>query len=160
MIYIRLALYAAAAAVLLGAGWYLGGLSPKASLAALKAQGWQDKYQASQAALLATQKQLADSTATAANNARTAQDLQDENAKIAAGWASDRELAQRLLNASRVLPAPSPLLPQTGGGPPAPAPSGTSVDGRIGDLLANAAAECKRNAARLDAVSAQIIPQL
>lgn len=160
-LYLRLAAYVVAAGLFFGIGWRVGGLGPKASLAALQAQAWQVKQQATAAALAATTAQLQKLQAVSVNNSATIQGLQDENAKIAADRDANVALAQRLLNsAARATSSGSGSVSETKGGQPAPAAGRTSGNGSAAGLLADAAAECQRNADRLDAVSAEIIPQL
>lgn len=160
-LYLRLAAYLGAALACIGLGWYLGGLSPKAALARLQAQDWQSKAQAEQVALTATQAQLKTLQVAAANNSIVIQGLQNDNAKIASNWASDRALVQRLLNDAKAAPASGGGdMPKAGSGQPAFGAGGPDSDESIASLLADAASECDRNATRLDALSAEIRPQL
>lgn len=158
-LYIRLAAYVGAALAVFFMGYHVGGLGPKASLAALQAQDWQAKAVATQNVLNAVQAQLKSAQATAANNSTVIQGLQNENAKITANWASDRALAQRLLNAAARPSGGSPM-PETQGGRTVVNPSTASGDGSIAGLLADAAAECEHNASQLNALIAEIQPQL
>lgn len=160
-LYLRLGAIILATLAAIGAGYYLGGLKPKADLAALQAQGWQEKAQATTVALAATQAQLATAQKTATANASTMQELQSENETIAADRDANVALAQRLLNA-----APRPLAP--GAAAVSQTPSGSAAAGTGGEdghdspavLLADTAAECERNADRLDALIAEVKPQL
>jgi len=148
-----------AAGLFLGLGWHMGSLAPKRALAALQAADWQAKAQATQVALTAVQGQLKTLQATSANNSTVIQGLQNENAKITANWASDRTLAQRLLNAAARPSGGSPV-PETQGGRAVVNHSTASSDGSIAGLLADAASECEHNASQLNALIAEIQPQL
>jgi len=160
VIYLRLAAYLAAALLFLGGGWYLGGLAPKKALAQLQAQDWQAKAQSTEVAYQAVLVELKQAQAVSANNSTIIQGLQNDNAKITASWASDRTLAQRLLNNPKAVPTLGPGLPKASSGPAVAVASGTSGDGSAASFLADASAECQRNAVRLNALSAQISPQL
>jgi hypothetical protein len=160
-LYLRLAAYALVAALLVAGGWHLGGLAPKKALADLKAQDWQGKAQAAAAALVATQAQLKDLQDTDARNAGIIKDLNDANLKTAADRDRNADLYQRLLHRA-ALPAPAagPAMPAAQGGSGAAGPGGASSGDPAPGLLADATAECARNADRLDALSAQVTPQL
>jgi hypothetical protein len=160
-LYLRLAAYAIVAALLVASGWHMGGLAPKKALSDLQAQDWQGKAQAAAAALATTQAQLKSLQDTDARNAGVIKELNDENLKTAAARDHNADLYQRLLN--------RPASPSAPGGGAVPAPeggSGTPGAGGAGSsdpaagLLADATAECTRNADRLDKLSAEIIPQL
>lgn len=160
-LYLRLGAYVLAAALLVAGGWHMGGLAPKAALAALQAQDWQGKAQAAAAALAATQVQLKTLQDTVDRNAGIIQGLHDENAKTAADRDANLDLAHRLLN-SAAHPASTPGAPvqKTAGGQTIAAAGGAGGDGEAAGLLADAAGECERNADRLDALIAEIAPQL
>ncbi len=140
-------------------GFHIGGLGPKSALAALQAQDWQAKAQATQVALTAVQAQLKNEQTVSANNSTVIAGLQNDNAKIQANWASDRALAQRLLNAAS-RPSSSSTVPEAKGGQPVVSTGPASGDGSIAGLLADAAAECQHNADQLNALIAEIKPQL
>lgn len=158
-LYLRLGAYLAAVLLCVGIGWHLGSLGPKRDLAALQAQDWEAKAQATQVALSAVQAQLKQEQTTSANNSTVIQGLQNDNAKITAGWASDRTLVQRLLNnASR--PSSGGVVPKAPSGQATPTASPNPGDGSTASLFANAAIECQRNADQLNALIAEIAPQL
>lgn len=160
-LYLRLGAYVLAAVLLVAGGWHMGGLAPRRDLAALQAQGWQQKAQAASAALAATQAQLKTAQATASANASTMQELQSENATIAADRDANVALAQRLLNsAARPLPAGGAAVSKAQSGSAAPAASAAGSNESAAGLLADTAAECERNADRLDALIAEVTPQL
>lgn len=155
---IKLGAIVIGAGALFAGGYHLGGLGPKSDLAALQAADWQSKYQASQVALTTVQGQLAQEQKTSANNSTVIQGLTDANAKTAADRDHNADLYQRLLN--RPGPAHGAQVSASPGGQAASSTSGTVSGDPAPGLLADATAECKRNADRLDALSAQIIPQL
>jgi len=160
-LYLRLAAYLGAALACIGLGWHLGGLSPKAALAALQAQDWQAKQQATQAALTAVQLQLKKAQDTAANNSTVIQGLETDNAKISANWASDRALVQRLLNDAKATPAAgSSDVPKAGGGQAASGASDAASNESVENMVVAAAQECERTADQLNALIAEITPQL
>lgn len=160
-LYIRLAGYFAAATVCVAIGWHLGGLAPKRDLATLQAQDWQGKAQAAAAALVATQAQLKTLQDTDEHNQGVIKDLTDANTKIAADRDTQLDLAHRLLNAAKATSSTgSGAVPKAPSGQGPPGASGTAGDDRLASLLADTASECTRNANRLDALSAEITPQL
>jgi hypothetical protein len=158
-LYLRLAAYALAIAACVALGWHMGGLGPKRDLATLQAQDWQGKAQAATAALSATQAQLKTLQDTTDRNAGIIRGLTDENIKTAAERDRNAGLYQRLLNRPPSPPAGGGAVLQAPGGPGAGGPGGASGGDAAPGLLADATAECQRNADRLDALSAQVIPQ-
>lgn len=160
MIYARIAAYVVAAALIFAGGWHMGGLGPAKKLADLQAQDWQGKAQAATAALVATQAQLKRLQYTDAHNQGVIKDLNNANLKTAADRDHNADLYQRLLHrpASPAAVGGGPVsAPQGGQGPPAP--SGASSGDPAAGLLADATAECTRNADRLDSLSAEVTPQ-
>lgn len=160
-LYLRIAAYALAAALLFGAGFKVATWRGDARYSALQTADATTRAQGEEAVRQALQKQLDTVKATSVNNAQVIGRLQDENTQIAADRDSTRLLVQRLLN-SQASPAttPGPAVPETSSGQPAPAASGAGGNGSVADFLVAAAEECERNADRLDALSAQIRPQL
>jgi TolA-binding protein len=160
-LYLRLAAYLLGAAIFTATGWHMGGLAPKKALAQLQAQDWQGKAQAAAVALTATQQQLKTLQDTIDRNAGIIQGLNDENTKIAADRDANLELAHRLLNsAARAASSSGAPVQKAPGGSAAAAASGAGSDGEAAGLLADAAGECERNADRLDALIAEVKPQL
>ena len=159
-LYLRLALALALLLAGVALGWYLGAQAPKRALAALQAQDWQSKAQASAAALAEVQGQLATARQVAANNEFIMGGLRSENAQIAADRDANLALARQLLN-SQARPAAS------GGAVPAPAdrqqPVGagdTAAPTRAESMVVDAADECEQTANQLNALIAQLKPQL
>lgn len=157
----RVYIYAIASVVLLaigvGFGWYFGSLSSKNDLNALKAQNWQAKYVAVNTVNAKLAADLNTAKAIAAHNSEVIRDLESKTVSTE----SERDNAQRLLDAARRSFATAiGSLSETHGGQPAPAAGGAPGDDALRDLLAATGAECKRNANRLDALSAEIKPQL
>ena len=155
--------YLAAATLVFGVGWYAGGMAPKAALARLQAVDWQAKAQGEEAARKAVQAQLAQAQAVSANNSATIERLQNENAQIAADRDGTltrvRRLEQLLVVASRPS-APGAVVSQTGGGQGATGAGGDTGPTEVERLLVDAKEEAERNARRLDALIAEINPQL
>lgn len=108
----------------------------------------------------ALQGQLEQAQATSTNNAKVIHDLQTQNATIGADRDHTNELVKRLLaRAARSGPAGGsvPETPDQRGTAPAGRAAG---DDSVASLLGDTADECQRNAQRLDALIAQITPQL
>jgi len=111
----------------------------------------------------ALQAQIKARLTTEANNSAVIEKLQNENAQITADRDGTltrvRRLEQLLLVASRAAPG-SGGVPQAGGGSDPPATGGDAGPTQIERLLIDAKDEAQRNAARLNALIAQIEPQL
>lgn len=159
-LYLRIAAYAVAAALLFGAGFKVATWRGDARYSALQVADVTARAHGEETVRQALQKQLDTVKTTSANNAQVIGRLQDENTQIAADRDSTRLLVQRLLNRPSSPAAPDPTVPKTSGGQPAAAAGGAGGNGTAADLLVAAAEECERNADRLDALSAQIRPQL
>lgn len=153
------------AAALFGAGTYTG----------WHANPWHGRYQTLQTAdaiaraqgeaavRKALEAQLAQAEATSQNNANVMARLNHENAETVA----DRDAVvtrvrrlEQLLAAAAARPAKGSGVPQAEGGRGTAASSGEAGIDRIGELLVAARGECHRNADRLDALSAEITPQV
>lgn len=141
-------------------GMHFGAMAPKSALADLQAQDWESKYQASQIALSTVQGQLKQAQVVSANNSKAIQDLNDENAKITADRGASMLLAQRLLNAAKTLPASSPVVSQTSGGQPTIGAGDTASLSEIEGMVVNSSDECEQTANQLNALIAQLKPQL
>jgi hypothetical protein len=74
--------------------------------------------------------------------------------------ANAQSLAQRLSDAEKRATAGSGSLPKTGSGPSAPAAGPSPSNEILTGLLANVFDECSANASQLDALIAEIKPQL
>jgi|SRR5689334_6075633 len=125
---------------------------------------WQaEETQRQKDATEALQAQIKGRLTTEANNSAVIEKLQNENAQIAADRDDTltrvRRLEQLLLVASRAAPGSS-RMSQTGGGSDPPAARGDAGPPEIERLLIDAKDEAQRNAARLNALIAQIEPQL
>lgn len=151
----------AAALALIGGGYYLGGLHPKAQLAAYQAQVARDNVTiANQAIAAANANRLKEDQANA-HNAKTVADLQSRlNDTVAASGdlVSRLRLAEsRAAAASRPVPA-NPDRPAT---PPTPGEPGGQA--ALDDALAGLAkydAACQRDAIRYTKLIAEVTPQL
>jgi crotonobetainyl-CoA:carnitine CoA-transferase CaiB-like acyl-CoA transferase len=112
---------------------------------------------AQKAATDALQTEITARQSTEAHNAQVVSQLLQERDHAAA----DRDLAQRLLIAAQARPTSSrPAVPQAPGGRPAPAASPANSGGSLTEELAAAIDECRHNADQLDALIAEIKPQL
>ena len=130
------------------------------SFANYRTQSAEAAVQAQEAARAALEAQIEQTHKVTLNNQATLEDLQHETAAIAADRDHSRELVRRLLTAT-ARPAPGRSeLPQ-GGDRSSVAPAGVrGSDGGLGELLVNASAECRGNAAQLNSLIAEIKPQL
>lgn len=127
------------------------------SFASYKAQVADADEKAQKAAADALQAQINTRLTTETNNGNVIAQLTAERDSAAA----DRDLAQRLLNAAASHPTgPGHSVPQAPGGQPTPAASPTDSGGSLTETLAAAIAECQHNANNLDALIAEIKPQL
>lgn len=84
----------------------------------------------------------------------------DYTQKLSATAAAGADLAQRLRNAEARLAANRSAPSQASGGQGAPDPGPTASDARLTSLLGNAFAECAANADQLDALIAEVQPQI
>ncbi len=158
-IYLRVAAYGLAAALIGTAGYKAGAHRWEARYSALQAQGWQTTALRAEVAQKALQSRLDEAEATSQNNARALEELHHETAAIAADRDRVNDLAHRLLErAARA--ARRPVVPQAADQPGAPRASEAGGDEPAAKLLVDAAAECRATAAQLNALIAQINPQL
>lgn len=127
------------------------------AFASYKAQVADADEKAQKAAADVLQAQIDTRLTTEANNEKVVSQLMAERDSAAA----DRDLAQRLLSATAPRSAgPSRSVPKAPGGQSAPAASPADSGGSLTETLAAAIAECKSNADHLDALIAEIKPQL
>ena len=127
------------------------------SFASYKAQVADADEKAQQAAADALQAQITARLTTEANNGKVISQLMAERDSAA----TDRDLAQRLLIAAQSHPtAPGHSVPQAAGGQPATGASAAPGGASLTETLAAAVAECQHNADNLDALIAEIKPQL
>lgn len=104
----------------------------------------------------ALQAQVKHRLDTEANNAKVIDELTKQRDSAAA----DADLSKRLLLAARQNAPSHVSVPETGGGPGTP-PAGPADSGpNLGETLAAAIGECRHNADQLDALIAEISPQL
>lgn len=163
MIYAKLGGLLAFVVGLLAVGYHFGEMPYKTKYEALQAQDWQAQAAAQEAAKTALAAQLVQAQAISANNADSMVKLANENAQTIA----DRDATltrvrrlEQLLSAATTRTSPSDPVPQAGSGPAAIGASGTPGTTEIEQLLIDARAEAERNADRLDALIAEINPQL
>jgi len=162
---LRYAPYIAAVLVVFGIGaWTGNALNP-----------WHGRYdklqtadaialaQGEQAARKALEDQLAQAQAASKHNADTMENLARENAQTVA----DRDAVigrvhrlEQLLAAQAARSAQGHSVPEAGSGQSAAGTSGDPSADAIGNLLIAARDEARRNAARLNALIAEITPQL
>lgn len=159
-LYLRLAACAIAALFFAGAGWKLGAGHVQKELDALRAANWEQKAKGEEVARKALEQQLADATATAANNRQVMHDLQQDTVAILAKRDITIDFYRGLLADAHRFAAESAGLPKAADRPPAAGASGAGSGEEVARLLADADDECARNANRLDSLSAEIRPQL
>lgn len=159
-LYLRLAAYGAAALLIGGAGYKVGANRWEAKYQGLQAADWESKANREGAARKALEGQLRDAQKTANTNSKVIHDLNTQTVAIAADRDHSVELARRLL-ASAARPRPGSCSVPEAPDQPATAGTGeTASNERLAGLLADAAAECRGNAAQLNALIAEIKPQL
>ena len=162
-LFLKLSPYLAAAVLIFGGGWYAGGLQPKAALARLQAANWQTQAEEEEIVVKAVQSQLEKARAVAANNVQTLEKLSAENAQIAADRDGTltrvRRLEQLLVVASRQAVSGA-AVSQAGGGQGTPGTGDAPGIAPIEGLLVAAAGECEQTANQLNALIAEIEPQL
>jgi len=116
---------------------------------------------AQEAARAAVEQQIRDRVRTDKHNAEILRDYETTNAAIAADRDRSRELARRLLAAGQGgRSSPSRSVPEAADRPAAPDPGEAGSDVEAGELLTDASAECRANASQLNALIAELKPQL
>lgn len=156
ILYARLAGIVAFIALLVGVGWWLGSRSWQTKYEALQAAGFQQQAEASDARANALASQLKSVQTILESN----QEAMNEYQARTVSAESDAALARSLLAAASI-PAPRrrPLSEAGGGQPIAPArPESRGVT--LESTLTAAIGECEHNANQLDALIAEIKPQL
>jgi hypothetical protein len=154
--------YIAGFLVVFGAGaWTGNALNPyQGRYQALQAADAVERMQEAEAVRKALQTQQVQAQKTDQTNSQVLHELQLKNTAIAIDRDHTNVLVRRLLaRAARPCPA-SGGMPETTDQPGTARASGTSGDGQVESLLGDAYDESQRNAARLDALIAQIKPQL
>lgn len=148
-----------------GAGTYTGyHLNPwQGRYTSLQASDAIERAHGEEAVRQALTAQLAQEQAVTRNNQAAMVTLANQNAQTAA----DRDATvarvhrlEQLLGAAAARPAPSGNLPKAPGGQATPVAGGDPSADEIGELLIAARDEAKRNATRLNALVAEIEPQL
>lgn len=158
--------YLIAAAAFFGIGAWAGyNLNPyPARYKALVISQAIERGKAEEAVRQALTAQLAQAQEVTRNNQNAMVILGQQNAQTAADRdatiARLHHLEQLLNTESAARAAAGRAVPQTGDRSPAPASPGDEGVGRAGELLIAARDECRRNAARLGALIAEISPQL
>lgn len=132
--------------------------SLEAQYAKYQSQVQADAVTSQKAATDALQAQIDARISAEANNAKVIQTLQSK----ADGARSDADLANRLLNSAieTGAAAAGDKMPKAAGGSIASAAGGTQERAGLETSVAGAIGECERNANRLDALIAEIRPQL
>jgi hypothetical protein len=158
--------YIAAVLVVFGAGTYTGyHLNPwHGRYTSLQAADAVERAKGEEAVRKTLSDQLAQAQETTRNNQAAMVVLANENVQTAADRdatvARVHRLEQLLSAAQATRAAASAQLPQTGDRSSAPTASGDPGIDRAGELLIAARNECRRNASRLQALIAEITPQL
>jgi hypothetical protein len=166
VILLKLAPYLIAGAALLGVGGWIGwSINPwQGRYTSLQAADAIERAHGEEAVRQALSAQLAQAQEVTRNNQNAMVVLANENAQTAA----DRDATvarvhrlEQLLNAeSAARAAQSRSVPQAGDRPPTAGAPGDPSVGQAGELLIAARDECRRNAARYQALIAEITPQL
>jgi hypothetical protein len=158
-LYLRLAGYGVAALLIGGAGYKFGANHWETKYRTLQAADYEGLSQREQAARKALEGQLTQARAVSTNNAQVLHDLQTQTAAIVADRDRTNDLVHRLLT-RQARPAASPVVSQAADQPGTARASEAGGDERLGELLGDAATECRTNAAQLNALIAQVKPQL
>lgn len=127
---------------------------------ALQATDAQDRAAAEAAVRRTLQAQLVRAQETTGNNANTLTRLTHENAALVADRDHTDVLVRRLLAGQARPAAPDRAVSEALSGQFPARARGTSGDANLAKLLGDAHDECVRNADRLDALIAEISPQL
>jgi hypothetical protein len=133
-----------------------------ADFSAYKAAAATANERAADAASRALQAQIEFHDKVQADNDQTMQEYRAQAADDAAHRSADAELIRRLLaDAAKGRPAPSDrAVPKAADRQRAADASRAGGNDSLAGLLVDAAAECTRNADRLDALTAEVKPQL
>lgn len=158
-LYLKLAGGLIVALVIGSAGYKVGADRWQTKYQTLQAENWEGLAQREAAARKAVEGQLAQARAVSTNNAQVLHDLQTQSAAIVADRDRTNDLVRRLL-ARQARPAASPVVPETGGITGAARAGEAGSDERLAELLGNVADECRANAAHLNALIAEVKPQL
>jgi len=151
--------------VIFGAGTYTGWhMNPwEGRYKSLQASDAIERMHGEEAVRSALAAQLAQAQTVTRNNQAAMVTLATQNAQTAA----DRDVTlarvhrlEQLLSAAAARSAQSTTVPQTGNRPTTAGASGDPGADEIGGLLIAARNEAKRNAARLNALISEIVPQL
>jgi hypothetical protein len=166
VILLKFAPWIAGAIVLLGMGGWAGyHLNPyPARYQALQASDAIARAQGEEAVRTALTAQLAQAQEVTRNNQSAMVTLANQNAQTAADrdatLARVHRLEQLLALAAAAKPSAGHSVPEAGDRPSASGSSGDPGVDRAGELLIAARDECRRNANRLQALIAEITPQL
>jgi hypothetical protein len=158
MIWVKLAPYLAILAFLVSGAFWIDRHRHSEDMVSHRAYVEARDLAETKAADAALARQKAEGDMADALNVKILEKLNDRETELA-GVTRDRDLARRLL-AKAVTTAASNPLPAAQGQPGAPVASGAQGDASLGSLLGDAFGECRRNADRLDALIAEIAPQL
>ncbi len=142
------------------AGWKLGASHWRHKYDALLAQGWEQKAASETIARHFVEEQLATYQATTARNQDILHDYQDKLDSSNALRDHYRALAKRLFDEQARLIAASTAVPEAPSVTGATEAGPQGEDGSIGEAVAEAFSECHRNTDQLDALIAQVLPQL
>ena len=132
-----------------------------ASFSKYKAQMAEAAVASQKAYTAALQAQIDDRTKVEQSNSESIQRLSDENKALTADRDHTVAMVRRLLNPPQAsTPSGGAKLPQAGSGQGSAGTSGAAGNEQVVQLLADAHDECIKNANRLDALIAEIKPQL
>lgn len=160
MVYAKLGGILVVVIAIFAVGYHFGGMPYKMKYEALQAENWKEKAEAEIAAKVVVTGQLMALQTQAKVNADAMQNLATQNAQITRDRDVNVALARRLLNSQARSTSTGCAVPKTADQPAAAAAGGARQDDSLAQLVADVADECTRNADRLDALIAQISPQL
>jgi hypothetical protein len=159
-IYLRVAAYGAAALLIGGAGYKVGANRWETKYQALQAENWQGRAVREEVIRKTLEGQLAQARVVSTNNAQVLHDLQTQTAAIVADRDRTNDLVHRLLTRQARSSAASGPVPQAADQPGAARAGEAGSDDPTAKLLADTADECRGTAAQLNALIAQLRPQL
>lgn len=164
MIYAKLAGILVSTIALLALGYHFGEMPYKTKYEALQRDNWEGKAKGEEAAKVVIAGQLVDLQKQIKVNADARDTLAKQNESIVADRDATvtrvRRLEQLLLVAASRPAAGSGSMPKGNGGPTATDAGGAGGITEIEQLLVDAKEEAERNADRLDALIAEVTPQV
>jgi hypothetical protein len=164
MIYAKLAGILLTVIGLFAVGYHFGEMPYKTKYEALQTARWEDKFNAQKVAATAIAGQLSDLQRQIQVNQNAMQTLQSQSDAVVADrdatFGRVRRLEQLLVAASSRRPAGPDSVPKDDSGSAAAGAGGEGSLTEVEQLLVDAKEEAERNADRLDALIAEVTPQV